>query len=591
LKDAQLSLAEDAPSELEKQLRHIIKKAEINIVFQPIISLRDGSVLGYEALSRGPVNTPLQYPDALFGVATECGKLWDLEQLCRTKALESAYQSGLEIKLFLNVNPYVIHDDKFKEGFTKEYLKKYNIDPENIFFEITEKNAVDDMEGFKKTIENYKKQNYKIAIDDAGAGYSGLNLISDIHPHYIKLDMNLVRDIDKDEFKKSLVKSLYEFCRLSNISLIAEGIETEEELNVLIDIGVHYGQGFYIQRPNEKIKHIKDHVLESIQTRNSKKNHLYYNYVSNIYIGNLCCNNTTVSPNDLSENVYNLFLSNPSLSGVTVVNKEDVVGIVTKTQIDHLMSGQFGFSLHAKRPITLIMDSHPLVTDYEVPIDTASKLAMSRAVDKLYDFIIITKNSKYCGIVTIKDLLEKSMEIEVSNARHQNPLSGLPGNLIIEHNLSKCVASEVPFTVLYFDIDNFKAYNDIYGFENGDSIIRFVAGLLSDIIPKEDFIGHVGGDDFIAIVCFYDVNPLCDSFIAAFDKGIRGFYSSEDLQAGFVKAKNRKGEDDQFPIMTVSIAGVSNQNRKYTDIYQLAERASVIKKKCKQIWESCFLID
>lgn len=578
------------PNELQRQLARIIENSEIRIVFQPIVSLRDGSVLGYEALSRGPVNTPLQNPDALFGVAMECGKLWDLEQLCRTRALQCAYESGADIKLFLNVNPYVIHDEKFKRGFTKEYLKNFDIDPENIYFEITEKSAVSDLDGFKKTIEHYKKQNYKIAIDDAGAGYSGLNMITDIHPHFIKLDMYLIRNIDKDGYKKALVRSLSEFCSLANISLIAEGIETEDELDTLIDIGVHYGQGYFIQKPDGQIKPIERGVLNSIKSRNSKKNHIYYHYLSNIYIGNLCKSNITVAPGEIAENVYNILLSDDLTTGVTVVSHGKVAGMITKTRIDHIMSGQFGFSLHAKRPIANIMDRHPLIIDYHVPIDTVSKQAMSRPSHSLYDFIIVTKEDRYCGIVTIKDLLEKTMEIEISNARHQNPLSGLPGNIIIEHNLTKCVASPAPFTVLYIDIDNFKPYNDVYGFENGDNIIRLVSSLLSKVIPGGNFIGHVGGDDFIAILSTYEVDETCKRFLREFDCGVRRFYSNQDLRKGYVKAKNRKGEDDQFPIMTVSIAGISNRDHKFENIYQLAEQASVIKKKCKLDWKSCFII-
>ncbi|HEX3027298.1 MAG TPA: GGDEF domain-containing protein [Clostridia bacterium] len=584
-------MEDDQKTELHRQLSRIIENEEIKIVFQPIISLRDGSVLGYEALSRGPVNTPLQNPDALFGVAMDCGKLWDLELLCRTRALESAYRSGGEIKLFLNVNPYVIHDEKFKRGFTKEYLENFHINPENIIFEISEKNAIGDLNGFKKTIEHYKKQNYKIAIDDAGAGYSGLNMITDIHPHSIKLDLNLIHEIDKDGYKKSLVRSLYEFCRLADISLIAEGIETEGELEALIDIGVHFGQGYFIQKPEERIRPISGAVLESIKSRNAQRNHVFNHCISDIYIGNLCRGNVTVSPEDLAENVYNIFLSNDDLLGVTVVLKGQVAGVVTKTRMDHVMSGQFGYSLHAKRPISLIMDTCPLVTDYNMPIDKASKLAMSRSAGKLYDFIVVTRESEYCGIVTIKDLLEKAMEIEVSNARHQNPLSGLPGNLIIERNLTGCIASSEPFTVLYLDLDNFKAYNDVYGFENGDNVIRFVARLLHSIIPKEDFIGHVGGDDFIAILSTYDAGEICQNLMKEFDAGVRTFYQAEDLNKGFIFANNRRGEEDKFPIMTISIAGVSNQRKSYQNIYQLSEHASIVKKRCKLIWESCSLID
>lgn len=280
-----------APEMLRKNLDEILELSQIKTVFQPIMSLRDGTVLGYEALSRGPIGTPLQNPDAMFTVAKECGKLWELEQLCRSKALETVFKTAGTIKLFLNVNPYVIHDEKFKRGFTIEYLRRFNIDPDSIIFEITEHSAVDDIDAFKRTIDHYKEQNYHIAIDDAGAGYSGLNMIADIHPHYIKLDMNLIRGIDSDELKKSLVKSLQEFARISNIHLIAEGIETLGQLNTLIDIGVNYGQGFFIQRPDANIKPIDSTVLCAVKEQNSRKNHVYFNCLSNIYIGNLCREN------------------------------------------------------------------------------------------------------------------------------------------------------------------------------------------------------------------------------------------------------------------------------------------------------------
>lgn len=578
-------------TELQRQLGGVIERGEIKTVFQPIVSLRDGSVLGYEALSRGPEGTPLEYPDALFGVAMDCGKLWDLEKLCRTRALENAFRCGGDIRLFLNVNPSVIHDDKFKNGFTRAYLGGYGINPENIYFEITEKSAVTDLAAFRSTIEHYKRQNYKIAIDDAGAGYSGLNMITDIHPHFIKLDMNLVRDIDKDAYRKALVKSLHEFCRLANISLIAEGVETEGELSSLIDIGVHYAQGYFIQRPQEQIRPLEAHVLDSIRSRNAQRNHLYYHDLTSIYIGNLSTGNLTVSPSQTAEGVYDLFLRNDLLSGVTVVREGEVCGIVTRTKIDHIMSGQFGFSLHAKRPISLIMDRHPLVVEFRSPIDMVSKQAMSRSASTLYDFIIITKESRYYGVVTIKDLLEKTMEIEVSNAKHQNPLSGLPGNLIIERSLSECVSSADPYTVLYIDLDNFKAFNDVYGFENGDNVIRFTAGLLSEILPKDSFIGHVGGDDFIVILSTYDAEKICHALTARFDEGVRRFYSDLDLEKGYIVARDRRGEEEHYPIMSVSIAGVTNMGKACRNIYELSERASEIKKRCKRIWKSCFIIE
>jgi EAL domain-containing protein (putative c-di-GMP-specific phosphodiesterase class I) len=154
--------------DLGDELMQILNNEEIVTVFQPIISLKDGKIHGYEALSRGPKDTMLEQPATLFDVARLHDKLWELEFLCRLKAIENASKFFPNSKIFLNVDPAVINDDKFKQGFTKEYLTRYNIDVQNIVFEITERNSIHDYESFRKTIDNYKNQGYSIAIDDLG---------------------------------------------------------------------------------------------------------------------------------------------------------------------------------------------------------------------------------------------------------------------------------------------------------------------------------------------------------------------------------------------------------------------------------------
>jgi FOG: CBS domain len=163
--------------------------------------------------------------------------------------------------------------------------------------------------------------------------------------------------------------------------------------------------------------------------------------------------------------VFEFFQKDLSLSGICVSEDGYVIGIVTRNELYKRLSGQYGYTLYSKKPISSIMNGTFLQVDGNESIETVAKKAMGRGYENLYDFITVTRNGKYLGIVTIKDLLEKSFQVELYNAIHVNPLSQLPGNVLIENELEKCINSPYEYTVLYFDINNFKAYNDVYGFE------------------------------------------------------------------------------------------------------------------------------
>lgn len=572
----------------KKQLVNIIQSGLITTVFQPIVSLRDGSVLGNEALSRGPEGTEMQSPEVLFNNAVKYDLLWSLELLCRTKSLESLKNCNVKTKLFLNVNPNIINDSKFKQGFTSNYLSKFSIEPDSIIFEITEKGTIDNIDYFKKTVQNYKNQNYKIAIDDVGAGLSGLNMISDVDPHYIKLDMYLIRDIDRDYTKQALVKSMVEYAKLANTFLIAEGIEKKEELLKLIEIGVNYGQGYFIQKPNTAILPIRNEVIEVIREANKKKNHLITNKIIDVFIGNICISVMALNSNIKTSQVYEMMNQDTTIPGFCIIEEGDLVGVITRNSLYSELGKQYGFSLYYNKPISDIMSREFLFVNFDDPIDKVSRMAMARTPDKLYDFVTVIKNKKYLGIVTIKDLLENTIKIEVAAARHLNPISGLPGNLIIEKHIEQSLESKHEFKLLYFDIDNFKAYNDVYGFEKGDIIIKTLAQIIKEVIPKSEFVGHIGGDDFISILSCHNIEVMCNSIIEKFDDAILDFYSKEDLSKGFIITKNRHGIEETFPLMSISIAGVRSNN--CNNVYDISQKASEVKRRCKQHSGSVLII-
>ena len=566
--------------DLLESFQQLIRKGDIRTVFQPIISLRNSSILGYEALSRGPSGSDMERPALLFDLAEKTNKLWELELICRSKALEATHCLQIQSKLFLNVNPNIMHDIKFRQGFTKEYLNKFRINPDRIVFEITEREAVNNIRDFKKAVQNYKDQDYQIAIDDAGAGYSGLNMISDIHPHYIKLDMNLIRDIDKDHTKQALIKSMSEFAMLSNTFLIAEGIETEKELLKLIEIGVHYGQGYFIQKPESTLSPINCVLKNLISDSNAKKSHLFDTRISDVYIGNICKPLITLDPAIKISQANQMIRSDPTLPGFCVIENGKLLGVATRNQMNAKLSSQYGYSLYCNKGIGSIMCRDFLCVDFKTPIDLVVKIAMQRDPEKLYDFITITKDGIYNGIATVKDLLEKTMQIEVVNAKHLNPLSGLPGNLLIEKQLEECRNSPDRSCILYFDIDNFKAYNDVYGFEKGDLVLKNLTRILVGNIPADYFVGHIGGDDFISVVPPELADTVCRHVIEEFDMLAQNFHTETDFNRGYIISKNRRGIEEIYPLMSITIAGITNTN--FQNIYDMSENASKIKSICKQ---------
>lgn len=562
----------------------VIDDKKIKTVFQPIVSLRDGSVFAYEALSRITDPSPEMNIEELFHFSEIYNRIWDLEFLCRTTALETAFQEKKlppECKLFLNVNPNVMHDIKFRQGFTKDYLNQYGITPEKIVFEITERNAIKDMQGFMSTVSHYKVQNYQIAIDDAGAGYSGLNLISDLRPHFIKIDINLVRNIHIDSIKYALVKSMVELSNIANISLIAEGIETFEELKTLINLGVQYGQGYYIQKPSDAIGYLSCEVLSHITEINRRKNHMNYSQARNIYIEHLCSNAVSVPPSMPVEQVFDLLSKHPYYQGVCVVQNEEVVGVVMRNKLILQLSGRYGFTLYQRKQVSEIMDRNFMSVDSKTPISTVSQIATLRDDDNLYDFIVITRNKQLLGTVTVKDLLQKITDIELINAKHQNPLSGLPGNIEIESKMLSCFESKIPADVLYIDIDNFKPYNDVYGFEKGDVVIKSLADVLKSLAEDAQFVGHIGGDDFVVIGKSADLEMQCLDILQQFRAKAVEFYNEKDLENGYIVAKNRGGVVEQIPLLSISIAGVRDFPSKFLDVFSMTEALAALKKEIK----------
>ena len=581
-------------SSLEKEFLDILEKRNIDTKFQPIVDLEDGSILGFESFAHGPKNSNFHKTKDLKTMASKLKKMWDLEVAFRTSAFGKASANLNSKLLFMRVDPVIAEDPDFHKGFTEIQLEILNIKKENIVFEITQKTIVEDYERFKRVHTHYKNQQYKTAVSKVGDSHISLQGVNETKPNYVKIDKNMIADIHQDKHKQTVVKSFVAIARKNNFKVIAEGVGTKEELKVLLDIGVHYGQGSYfcIQKPTLEeccvnLKHLVADVIVEIKNRD-----IFLK--DSQTIRSLVVAAPIVHTEIPCENVKTFFEEN-TCQTLAVLNGSKPVGLISRSSFDARLSTRYGYSLYCKKPISDIMDGDSLIVDASTPIHDAGKMALKRKRE--YDDIMVLDKGKYMGIVTMRSIISYTIDYEKNIAKNLNPLTSLPGNTSISETLNGVINSPINRGIFYADIDNFKVYNDIYGFEAGDSIICLVASILKKVIsfkyPKHSFVGHIGGDDFVFVVeaAKKDYYVMCSQIIEEFDEQIKYYFKMDDLSKGYFEAKDRYNNLKKFPLTSLTIAGVYGHLSRFQSEEDLAKACAYIKGEAKKMQGSNILLN
>ena len=232
-----------------EMLKEAISRQDISPVFQPVFDLATGDMIGMEALSRGPRGSEFEGGEVLFSLAERTELLVPLERLCRQRSLEAAATGNLERQIFLNISPAAASDPEFLGPMFLEQIASLGLAPDRIVLEITERTYAVYEGLFREVLSRFRSQNFRIAVDDVGTGYSNLSSLAEIEPDYLKFDNVFVRGIDRRKVKQDLLEALLSFARKMKTRVIAEGIESREELKILQSLGVPFGQGFLLARP------------------------------------------------------------------------------------------------------------------------------------------------------------------------------------------------------------------------------------------------------------------------------------------------------------------------------------------------------
>jgi diguanylate cyclase (GGDEF)-like protein len=574
---------------IAQELHQAICQENIQTLFQPIFDFSNGSIMAWEALSRGPRDSCLYSPSVLFDFAEQVGELFSLENVCREKAIQRIGSLQKGKKLFLNIHPRTLVDPKFTPGRTLDLLEKVGLRPENVVFEITERHSIKDFKLFHLTLEHYRTQGFQVAIDDAGTGYSGLSSIATLQPEYIKIDMGLVRDVHKDPVKQALLETFVAFATRIGAKVIAEGIEKKSEAMRLVELGMHYGQGFYLGKP---VFPKADSPIDI--TRLSLVRPSTFDRLScSIPVGLLAAPVVKVSPNMEVHEVQKMFKQDTTLTGIVVCQDQTPTGLVMDYSLDRKLAAPYGHALYSRRNIETIMDADVLIVDASSPVEDVAKRAMARGKMKAYDEIIVTQDGTLLGSVSVQKLLNTLAEVQVEMAKGSNPLSGLPGNIALEKALEERLQNGRPFSLMYADLDNFKVYNDTYGFSEGDKILLLISKILKKVLEKRgtvrDALYHVGGDDFVLISQPERVMTLAETVAKCFGRLTRSCYSKEDREHGWIIGKDRDGKTCKFPLVSVSLGILDCYD--YCTMRELSEQAAAIKKYAKSIPGNSYVRD
>ncbi len=444
--------------------------------------------------------------------------------------------------------------------------------------------ALDAMRRSLSDASELRSQGLRFALDDFGDGRSSLRLWAELRPEFVKIDKYFIHDLPDQAVKVQTLKGLTRFAETFGTVLVAEGIETDAELQIVRDLGIELGQGYFLGRPapvpaaqvlpqaSEIISSSEIAVLPEM-TRAAG---------ANLTVERLVFKVPAVSPDMLIDDAAKAFANDSTLRALALVVDGKPVGLLNRQSFVDRYARPYFKELYGRKPCMLFANTTPLVLDKHTGLDAMTTVLTSSDQRYLTEGFVVTEGGRYLGLGTGEQLVRVVTEARIEAARHANPLTFLPGNIPISEHIDRLLASGGEFVACYGDLNDFKPYNDHYGYWRGDEMIRLVARtLVSHCDPRRDFVGHVGGDDFVVLFQSDDWLDRCERIIATFNERALQLFDKDALGRGGIEAEDRHGVRRFFRCTTLSIGAVPVRPCVFTRAEQVASAAAAAKHKAK----------
>jgi diguanylate cyclase (GGDEF)-like protein len=589
-----MSTATDSASGSEREggesegLESLLHRRALESHFQPIVSLRDASVFAHEALVRGPMQSPLALPDALFEAARQTTLVMALEFECIRVAIEAWGRHEAGGKLFLNLSASALSSAILNHRLESalQLLARSGVSSDCIVIELTEHERVGDVEQLREIVELLRLHDIRLALDDFGDGRSSLRLWSELKPDYVKVDKYFTRSVAKDADKLQTFRALLQIAETFGAQLVAEGIETAEDLRVLRDLGVRYGQGWYLGRPQSQpvseplhpaqdvLKSADVAVLPEVRTTAAGRR---------VTAAQLLIQAPTVTRKTSHEELFRMIARNAELHAVAVLEGDKPIALIDCQHFMNLYARPFFREVYGRRGCLMHANREPLVVEMDTGIDFLTSVLTTGDQRYLREGFIIVEQGCYRGLGTGQALVKTVTEARIEAARHANPLTLLPGNIPVTEHIRRLLASGASCAAAYLDLNRFKPFNDHYGYWRGDEMIRLLANVIgAHVDPQRDFVGHIGGDDFIVVFQSDDWQQRCERIAREFNRQALELFDPEARAAGGIVAEDRYGQKRFQACTTVSIGVACVIGGDHAAPEDVAAAAAAAKRMAKQ---------
>ncbi len=554
--------------------------------YQPIVELRTGNVVAHESLIRLPAEAALHSPDELFKAARSEQITVTLEQACLDEGIRSWVSHAHGKRLFMNLSAFAIIEmvDRLSVAGVMRALQTVSMPPSALVIEVTEHEHVSDIPRLIEAAAALRAQGLRFALDDFGDGRSSLRLWAELRPEVVKIDKYFVRDLPHQAIKVQTLKGLARFAETFGTTLVAEGIETQDELRIVRDLGIELGQGYFLGRPQREpaaeILRAAALIIDSSEIAVLPE--ITRAAGADFTVARLAVQVPPLAPETSIDDLARFFAEDSTRRAAALVKHGVPVGLVQRQSFMDSYATPYFKELYGRRPSIEFSNTTPLILDKHTGLDAMTAVLTSSDQRYLTEGFIVTEGGRYLGLGTGEQLVRVVTEVRIEAARHANPLTFLPGNIPITEHIQRLLAAGSEFVACYADLNDFKPYNDLYGYWRGDEMIRLVARTLaSHCDPRRDFIGHVGGDDFIVLFQSDDWLERCERIVASFDEKAITLFDEEALGRGGIEAEDRHGVMRFFKFTTLSIGAVPIRAGKYTRPEQVASAAASAKHKAK----------